>query len=87
MLILTVPWQQKYFKTQKISSLLELSIPKQYKRNNINGDLHQTIKIASDFDAEISIITKKHLEAGYPLGLIETLISDFRKKDENPPIL
>ena len=66
---------------------MELSIPKQYKRNNINGDLHQTIKIASDFDAEISIITKKHLEAGYPLGLIETLISDFRKKDENPPIL
>ena len=27
--------------------------------NNINSDLHQAFKIASDFDAEVYIITKK----------------------------
>ena len=62
-------------------------IPKRYKRNNINGDLHRAFKTASDFDAEVSIITKKYLDAGYPLGFIKSVISDFKKKDENQPII
>ena len=58
-------------------------IPKRYKRNNINGELHQAFEIASDFDAEVSIITKKFLDAGYLIGFIKSVISAFKMKDEN----
>ena len=61
--------------------------PKRYKRNYINGDLQQAFKIASDFDEEVSIITKKYLDAGYPIGFIKSVIGNFKKKDENQPII
>ena len=38
-------------------------IPKRYKRN----------KIASNFDTEVSIITKKYLDAGYPISFIKSV--------------
>ena len=41
-------------------------IPKRYKSNNMNGGLYPVCKSASDFDAEVSVITKKYLDAGYP---------------------
>ena len=47
-----------------------------YKRNIINGDLHQAFEIASDFDAEVSTITEKYLDTGYPIGFIKSVISD-----------
>ena len=53
----------------------------------INGDLHRAFKSTSDFDAEVSIITKKYLDAGYPVGFIKSVIGDFKKKDENQPII
>ena len=56
-------------------------------RNNINGDLHRAFKTASDFDVEVSILTKKYLEAGYAIGFNKSVISDFKKKDENQPII
>ena len=38
--------------------------------------------------AEVSIITKKYLGARYPIGFTKSVISDFKKKDENqPPII
>ena len=40
-------------------------------------------EIASDFDAEVSIITKKFLDAGYLIGFIKSVISAFKMKDEN----
>ena len=61
--------------------------PNRYKRNNINSDLHQVFKTASDVDTEVSIIAKKYLDAGYPIGFIKSIISDFKKKDENQPII
>ena len=64
-------------KPGKFPAFWNSQIPKRYKRNNINGDLHRAFKIASDFDAEVSIITKKYLDAGYPLGFIKSIISDF----------
>ena len=66
MLILMVLFQ----KPGKSPAFWISEIPKRYKRNNINGDLHRAFKIASDFDAEVSIITKKYLDAGYSLILI-----------------
>ena len=44
-------------------------------------------EIASDVDAKVSIITKKYLDAGYPIGFIKSVISEFKKKDENQPII
>ena len=52
-------------------------IPKRYKRN----------KIASNFDTEVSIITKKYLDAGYSVSFIKSVVRDFKKMDENQPIL
>ena len=72
-------------KPGKLPAFWNSQIPKSYKRNNVNGDLHRAFKVASDFDAEVSIITKKYLDAGYPIGFIKSVISDF-KKDVNQPI-
>ena len=36
----------------------ESNIPKRYKRNAINGDLHHAKLIATDFDNEIVQISK-----------------------------
>ena len=59
---------------------MQPAIPKRYKRKNTNGDLYQAFKIASDFDAEVSIITKKYLDFGYPIGFIKSVISDLKKR-------
>ena len=64
--------------------MVQPTIPIRCKRNKINSDLHQVFKSASDFDAEVSIIRKKYLDAGYPIGFIKSVISDFKqKKGEN----
>ena len=80
-------WQQKYFKNlenlQPSETLKYLS----HKKENINGDLHWKFKHASDFDAEVSIITKKYLDTGYPIDFIKSVISNFKKKDGNQPVI
>ena len=73
-------------KPGKFPAFWNSQIPKRYKRNNINSDLHRVFKIASDFDAEVSIMTKKYRNAGYPIGFIKSVISDF-KNDVNQPII
>jgi len=35
-------------------------IPKRYKRNAVNADLHRAEKISSNFELERDVITKKH---------------------------
>ena len=67
-------------KPGKFPAFWNSQIPKRYKRNNINRDLHRAFKIASDFDAEVSIITKKYLDAGYSLGFIKSVISNFKRR-------
>ena len=67
----------------KCSAFWNSQIPKRFKRNIINGNLHRAFKIASDFDAEVSFIAKKYFDAGYLIGFIKSVIRDFKKKDEN----
>ena len=75
-------------KPGKFPAFWNFQIPKRYKKNDINGHLHKAFKITSDFDAEISVITKKYLEAGYPIGFTKSAISDFKKKaEENQPVI
>ena len=41
--------------------------PKRYKRCTINGDLHRSKRISSNFDEEITLIKEKFIKADYPL--------------------
>ena len=52
-------------------------IPKRYKRNNINGELHRAKMISSNFDKEVQRIRLKFKKAGYPLRFINSVISSF----------
>ena len=74
-------------KPGKFPAIWNSEIPKSQKKKNINGDLHWTFKHASDFDAEVSIITKKYLDIGYPIGFITSVISDFKNKGGNQPVI
>ena len=56
-------------------------IPKRYKRNIINGELHRAKKISSNFDKEIIRIRDKYIKAGYPLRFINSVISSFNNKN------
>ena len=76
-----------FWKPGKVSAFWNSQIPKRGKRNKIKGDLHRAFNIASNFDSEVSIITRNYINAGYPIGLIKSVISDFKKKDENQPIV
>ena len=48
-----------FWKPGEFPAFWNSQISKRHKMNNINSDLHQAFKIASDFDAEVYIITKK----------------------------
>ena len=71
----------------KFPAFWNSQIPKWYKRNDINADLYRTFKIVSDFDAKVSFITKKYVDNGYPIEFIKSVISHFKKKDKNQPII
>ena len=47
----------------------------------------RALKIVSDFDTEVFTITKKYVEAGQPISLIKSVISVFKKRDDNQPII
>ena len=59
------------------------NIPKRYKRNAINGDLHRAMRIATDFDYEIVQIKEKFLAANFPPRFINRVCNDFLNKDNN----
>ena len=63
----------------KCKTFWNSQISRRYKSNNINGDSYGAFKIASDFDEEIYIITKKYLDTEYPIGCIKSVVSDFQK--------
>ena len=54
-------------------------VPKRYKRNAINGDLHRASKIATNFDSEVTRIKEKYKKVGFPIRFIEAVIRDFQK--------
>ena len=51
-------------------------------QNTINGDLHHSKRISSNFDKEISLIKEKFVKTDYPLHFIDSLVS-FRRADES----
>ena len=52
-------------------------IPKRYKRNAINGELHRARRVASNFEEEIKRIKKKFVDVGFPSRFVDSVIRDF----------
>ena len=53
------------------------NIPKRYKRNAINADLHRSKRISGNFDKKIYRIKIKVLAADYPQKIVESVIRNF----------
>ena len=76
-----------YRKPGKLPNFWNSQVPKRYKRNAINGDLHRAFKISSDFDTEVSIIRNRFLESGFPEKFVNSVISTFKNKDKEDTII
>ena len=50
-----------------------------FKQNTINGDLHCSKIISSNFDEEIALAKEKFMKANYPLRFINNVINEFQK--------
>ena len=72
-----------YRKSTKLTVPWSSNIPKRYKRNAINADLHCSKRISTNFDKEIYRIKKKFLAADYPFKFVESVIRNF----ENDKVL
>ena len=72
-----------YRKLNKLPVPWSSNIPKRYKRNAINGDLHRAKRIATDFDNEIVQIEEKFLAANFPPSFINSVCNNFLNEDNN----
>ena len=71
-----------YQKNTKPPSPWTSKTTKRYKRNTINGDLHCSKRISSNFDEEIPLIKEKFMKADYPLRFINSVVNEFQKGKE-----
>ena len=67
-------------KTTKQPTHWSSKIPKRYKRNMILGDLHRSLRISSDFNEEIKLISHKYDRADYPKSFVNSVIRQFQEK-------
>ena len=67
-------------KKNKFPTHWSSKVPKRYKRNAINGDLHRAKRISSDFETEKHEIKEKFKSAGFPLRFIESVLRNFENK-------
>ena len=66
----------------KLRSLWTPKTLKHYKQNTINGDLHHSKRISSNFDKKIPLIKEKFMKANYPLCFINSIVNEFQKGKE-----
>ena len=71
-----------HWKNTKLPPPWSSKTPKRYKRNTINGDLHLSKRILSNFDKEIPLIKDKFMKADYPLRFINSVVNEFEKGKE-----
>ena len=71
-----------HVKENNIPVFWSSKIPKRYKRNAINGDLHRASKIATNFDDEVKRIKEKYKNVGFPVKFIEAVVRDFQRVPE-----
>ena len=66
-----------YRKSNKLPVPWSSNVPKLYKRNAINADLHRSKQISTNFDKEIYRFKKKFLAADYAQKFVESVIRNF----------
>ena len=71
-----------YRKNTKLTSRWTSKTPKRYKRNTLNGDLHRSKRISSNFDEEITLIKEKSMNADYQLRFTSSVVNEFQKGKE-----
>ena len=60
-----------------------LKVPKKYKRNAVNADLHRAQRISLDMEKEKAVITAKFVKAEFPKRFIASIIKHYEeRKDE-----
>ena len=72
-----------YRKPNKLLDPWPSNIPKRYKRNAINSDLHRAKRIATDFEKEIVQIKNKFLAANFLSRFINSVFNEFLNKENN----
>ena len=60
-------------------------VPKKFKRNIINNDLHRAEKLSTDFCNEIREIKHKFESADYPVRFVDSVIKDFKERERQQP--
>ena len=71
-----------YRKNTKLPSPWTSKTTKRYKRNTVNGDLHRSKRLSSNFDEKIPLIKEKFMKAHYPLHFINSVVNEFQKGKE-----
>ena len=71
-----------YRKNTKLTSPWTSKTTKRYKRSTVNGDLHRSKRLSSNFDEEIPLIKEKLMKAHYPLHFINSVVNEFQKGKE-----
>ena len=66
-------------KESKLPPHWDSKIPKRYKRNAINGELHRAKKIATNFPNEVKRIKSKFKYSGYPMRFINSVVKSFNE--------
>ena len=90
LLLLNVFFENTTIRTEGVSNEFKLpvhwssKIPKRYKRNIINGELHRMREITSDFEEGLTKIREKYNKAGYPIRFVNSVISSFTKDTPIP---
>ena len=69
--------KQKLLFIEIVKTTRSSNIPKRYKRNAINADLHRSKRISTNFDQEIYRIKKKFLAPDYPQKFVESVVRNF----------
>ena len=77
---LTTKWYTKPTDTGLVLNFHALA-PKRYKRNAINGELHRSKRIASDYGKEIINIRENFLKADYPIPFINSVINQLNQQN------
>ena len=72
-----------YTRSKKFPVHWSSKIPLRYKRNAITGEVHRANKITSNFSNKMKRIKIKHLQAGFPIHVINDVFHRFnQEKDE-----
>ena len=69
-----------YRSENKIPVHWSSNIPKKYKRNAINADLHRAAKISSNLSQEKDVNTRKFSKARFPRRFVDSVVRQYDTK-------